>query len=165
MRLLVLMSEYAVILSILLFISIITFLYVRIKIRNKKWEQAIIKSGILDIDRMSGYDFEEYLRSFLKSKGYKVKPTPASGDYGADLILSNSNKRVVVQAKRYSNKVGISAVQEIVSAKNYYYADECWVITNNYYTNPAQKLAASNDVRLIDREDLIEWISSGNVSA
>jgi restriction system protein len=67
-------------------------------------------------------------------------------------------KKIVVQAKRYSKKVGLKAVQEIVSAKSYYKADECWVITNNYFTAPAMKLGNSNEVLLIDRDELIEWM-------
>ena len=39
-----------------------------------------------------------------------------------------------------------------------YNATEAWVITNSYYTKQAQKLAESNDVYLIDRDELIEII-------
>ncbi|WP_286181151.1 restriction endonuclease [Bacillus sp. ISL-37] len=46
--------------------------------------------------------------------GYKVKPTPASNNFGADLIIE-SPLRIVIQAKRYKIKVGIKAVQEINS--------------------------------------------------
>ncbi len=73
-------------------------------------------------------------------------------------MLSNNEKKIVVQAKRYKKKVGLKAVQEVVSAKNYYKADECWVITNNYFTAPAVKLAQSNNVSLIDRDLLIKWM-------
>ncbi|MEX6702894.1 restriction endonuclease [Peribacillus frigoritolerans] len=64
----------------------------------------------------------------------------------------------MVQAKRYKNKVGLKAVQEIVSAKSYYGADECWVITNNYFTAPAMKLGNINDVLLIEWDELVEWM-------
>lgn len=39
-----------------------------------------------------------------------------------------------------------------------YDATEAWVITNNYFTKQAQKLAETNDVYLIDRDELIEMI-------
>ena len=54
--------------------------------------------------------------------------------------------------------MGIKAVQEIFTAKGYYGADECWVITNNFFTDPAIKLASANNVILIDRDQLIEWM-------
>lgn len=113
------------------------------------------KSGILEVDKMSGRKFEEYLQSLLIAKGYNVQLTPASGDYGADLVLSSKGKKIIVQAKRYKSKVGVKAVQEIASAKSYYKADECWVITNNFFTEQAKKLAISNQVMLIDRKQLM----------
>ena len=116
------------------------------------------KSGITEVDKMSGRTFEEYLELLLRGRGYHAKLTPATGDYGADLVLTKSGKRIVVQAKRYKKNVGVKAVQEIASAKSYYNADECWVITNSFFTEQAKKLARSNDVRLINREELMNWM-------
>ncbi|MFS0658625.1 restriction endonuclease [Niallia alba] len=121
-------------------------------------QQKLKKSGILEVDKMKGKVFEEYLQVLLRNKGYKANLTLVTGDYGADLVLSNNDKKIVVQAKRYKKKVGLKAVQEVVSAKNYYKADECWVITNNYFTAPAVKLAHSNNVLLIDRDVLMKWM-------
>lgn len=130
------------------------------------WKEARLrKSGILEVDQMPGRQFEEFLSALLKAKGYAVQLTPASGDYGADLILSSNRKRIVVQAKRYKKKVGIKAVQEIASAKSHYHADECWVITNNFFTEQAKRLAHSNSVRLFDREQLMHWMLVENRSA
>lgn len=128
-------------------------------------ESKLRQSGIYEVDKMSGRKFEDYLKVLLSSRGYNVTLTPASGDYGADLILSSKDKRIIVQAKRFKKKVGIKAVQEIASAKSYYNADECWVITNNFFTPNAIKLATSNRVKLIDRNELISWMSKYNKSA
>lgn len=125
-------------------------------------EQKLRKSGILDVDKMSGRKFEEYLKALLKAKGYYVQLTPASGDYGADLILSAKGKKIIVQAKRYKKNVGVKAVQEIASAKSHYKADECWVVTNSFFTEQARKLANSNQVRLIDRKHLMNWMLQEN---
>jgi restriction system protein len=121
-------------------------------------EQKLRKSGILEVDKMSGREFEEYLQALIKTRGYYVQLTPASGDFGADLILSADGKKIIVQAKRYKKSVGVKAVQEIASAKSHYNADECWVITNSYFTEQARKLARSNQVRLIDRKELMDWM-------
>lgn len=126
--------------------------------KNNKREKELLESGIFQVDQMPGRVFEEYLKILLTSKGYKVRMTPASGDYGADLVLSTRSRTIVVQVKRYKKKVGLKAVQEIVSAKSYYKADECWVITNNYFTAPAINLANSNSVKLIARDELVNWM-------
>ncbi|MCK2018848.1 restriction endonuclease [Peribacillus frigoritolerans] len=133
--------------------------------RIKAREEALRKSGIYEVDQMPGAVFEEFLEILLTRRGYEVRLTSASGDYGADLILTTATKIIAVQAKRYKNTVGVKAVQEIVGARSYYCADECWVITNNYFTGPARKLANANDVLLIDRDELIELMLEENKGA
>jgi restriction system protein len=128
-------------------------------------EQKLRKSGILEVDKMSGRKFEEYLQALLKAKGYYVQLTPASGDYGADLILSAKGRKIIIQAKRYKKNVGVKAIQEVASAKSHYKADECWVITNSFYTEQAKKLASSNQVRLVDRKQLMNWMLEENKGA
>ncbi|MRX74019.1 restriction endonuclease [Bacillus lacus] len=127
-------------------------------------ERKLRKSGILEVDKMPGRKFEEYLHALLKARGYHVQLTPASGDYGADLILSTNGKKIIVQAKRYKKNVGVKAVQEIAAAKSHYNADECWVITNSFFTDQAKKLAGSNQVKLVDRKQLINWMLQVNES-
>lgn len=127
-------------------------------------EQKLRKSGILEVDKMSGRMFEEFLQALLKAKGYYVQLTPESGDYGADLILSTKGKKIIVQAKRYKKNVGVKAVQEIATAKSHYKSDECWVITNSFFTEQAKKLASSNKVRLVDRKQLMNWMLQENES-
>ncbi|MGG0763220.1 restriction endonuclease [Bacillus paramycoides] len=124
--------------------------------------QELRQSSINKIDQMNGRQFEEYLSSLYESLGYHTEVTKESGDFGADLILKNNNETIIVQAKRYSNKVSIQAVQEIVAAKGFYSANHAWVVTNNYFTAPARKLADANDVLLIDRDLLIKLSAQMN---
>lgn len=137
--------------------------------RKKERERAyklhmeeLRQSGIDEIDQMNGLQFEEYLSSLYQSLGYNTQVTKGSGDFGADLILENNDEKIIVQAKRYSSKVSIQAVQEIVAAKGYYSANHSWVVTNNYFTEPARKLANANDVLLIDRDLLIKLSAQVN---
>lgn len=149
---------------VIAFFALITVIIIDFRIkanrkRQREYEQKLLQSGIYQVDSMRGSTFEDYLAAILRAKGYTVQQTPASGDYGADLILTAANGiKIAVQAKRYTDKVGIKAVQEISSAKNYYGVDECWVITNNYFTAPAINLAGSNDIKLIDRDQLVNWM-------
>lgn len=121
--------------------------------------KKLLRSGIKKVDKMSGIQFEEYLRLNLKKNcGFrKVMTTKASNDYGADLICyDRKGYMYVIQAKRYTgHKVGVSAVQEVYASKGYYDADYCMVITNSFYTNQAINLAEKNDVILMDRDDII----------
>jgi restriction system protein len=71
---------------------------------------------------------------------------------------SGVEERIIIQCKHYGKKVDNGAVQEIHSAKALYQGQLAVVITNNYFTKPAQELAAANGVRLIDREGLAQLI-------
>lgn len=142
-------------LGIFLALFFLAIIFSLMAIKSSKERQRIRKSGIEEIDKMTGIQFEEFLRLLFMDFGYDVKRTPKSGDYGADLVLEKNQKRIVVQAKRYKSTVGIKAVQEVSSARLHYKAHETWVITNSTYTAAAKKLAESNKVRLIARDQLI----------
>lgn len=111
-------------------------------------------SGMLEIDRMSGAEFEERLWLIFRDLGYTVQATPKSGDWGADLVLTKDGVRTVVQAKRYSKPVGLSAVQEAVTARAKYNCTRSIVVTNNFFTRQAQDLAFPNQTELWDRDRL-----------
>src|ERR1017187_7358952 len=63
--------------------------------RNKRF-RAI---RIVNVDSMSGVEFESYLRRLLSSRGYSVAMTGGSGDLGVDLIASRGTERVAIQVK------------------------------------------------------------------
>jgi len=86
-------------------------------VKKKKRFNLMKKSGIRDIDRMKGYQFETYLQVLFKEIGYRPVVTQKSGDYGADVVLKGRNK-IVIQAKRYGykHKVSMEAVREVLAA-------------------------------------------------
>ena len=135
--------------------------------KYKKWKKEgetgrrlILSSDITRIDLMEGYEFEEYLKCLFFYDEYNAELTPKSRDYGADLILTKWDEIIVVQAKRYNKTVGSKCVSEIVGAKRHYHATDAWVITNSYFSDQAETLAKENEVRLIDRDELIEIANS-----
>lgn len=123
--------------------------------QSARFNKRLKESGVADIDQMTGNQFEEYVGTLFASQGYSVKHTPVSGDYGADVVLKKGQDVIVVQAKRYKSRVGVKAVQEVIPAIKMYKATDAWVITNSTYTKQALTLAKHNQVRMIDREELI----------
>ena len=108
-------------------------------------------ASIRKIDMMTGEEFEQYLGILYTKAGYRVKYTPGTMDFGADLIISKNGLKSVVQAKRYKSQVGEAAVQQAYSGKGYYEADICLVVTNSTFTYAAKELAKKTGVVLIDR--------------
>ncbi|OKL36609.1 restriction endonuclease [Domibacillus mangrovi] len=129
------------------------------RLKNKR----VLQSSMREIDNMSGGDFEHYLSVLFEDIGYEVELTPASGDYGADLLLKKDHNYIAVQAKRYSKTVGIASVQQVFSAKTYYSANEAWVVTNNTFTKNACDLAKKSGVKLVDREHLIRFMTESKI--
>jgi len=166
-------NEFLIIFGIVLFVLLRDYFWYVVVVGSiipafyfyKSWskKQAIRKSGIKEIDTMSGIDFEKRLEVMFGDLGYKVKRTPASGDFGADLILENRKGRTVVQAKRYGKPVGVKAVQEVIGSIAFYKAANALVVTNLYFTPQAEKLAQCNGVELWNRDKLIQTLSSISV--
>ena len=104
-----------------------------------------------------GYDFENYVANLLQENAFKsVQVTPKSNDYGADITAEKDGVNYVFQCKYYTNQVGISAVQEVYSAKSHYGAHVAVVVTNSVYTKAAKVLAHELNVVLWDCKKLFE---------
>lgn len=140
------------------------FFLVFLKSLRMKWRRfCVLHFSIKKIDRMTGTEFEDYLKIQFEYLGFKTQTTKTSNDYGADLILQKKNLTISVQAKRYQGSIGVKAVQEVIGSMAYYGASKGLVVTNSYYTKNAEKLALANDVILWDRDILVRMITRENM--
>jgi restriction endonuclease Mrr len=126
--------------------------YARKKLLQNQAQLEWIKSQ--NIHSMTGSQFELYLKKIFENLGFVVQLTAHTGDQGADLIIRNQNEKIAVQVKRYNNNVGNKAVQEVVASVKHYDANRGMVVTNSRFTNAAKELASSNNVELIDGQQL-----------
>ncbi len=125
---------------------------------NGKKMMEVIDSEI------DGFDFENLSKDLLEKNGFeKVTVTQASGDYGADVIAFRDGVKYAIQCKKYSSKVGVKAVQEILAAKTMYKCHVGVVLTNNYFTPSAEKLAESNGILLWDKTKLDDLIKKAGL--
>lgn len=111
------------------------------------------------IDSYSGIEFEKFIGTLFEFDGYKISYTLASNDKGIDIIASRNGISIGIQCKCYSSTVGISAVQEVFSGKNFYSLDKALVVTNRSFTKAAKSLAEATGVVLWDRGILEAKIS------
>lgn len=135
------------------------------KIQNIKIKEDLLNNDysnritIVDIDLMSGAQFEEFLCEYFNGQGYQCSTTKASGDQGIDLIAKKGELTIAIQAKCYSGTVGNHAVMEAVAGMKYYSANRCMVITNSTFSKSASELAKANGVILWDRQVLTEKLN------
>lgn len=106
-------------------------------------------------------EFEDFIAYLFKENGYDQKQTGYSSDFGADLIVKREGVKTAVQVKRYFelHKVGVSDINQVVGAQQYYQCDQAMMITTSSYTPAAKELAEAAKVILWDWYRLEKAIS------
>lgn len=102
----------------------------------------------------NGSQYEKHVARKMKRRLYLfVRVSGKSGDYGADVMARTFPlfRKVVVQCKSYKKPVGVKAVQEAISAREFYRASKAIVASNNTFTKNAKKLAAKCGVELWEK--------------
>lgn len=147
-----------VLISVFWWIFILFFLY---KIYRLSHRRAIFQKGIYslhDLDDIDGIDFEELTCDILVANGFETaENTQASMDFGVDVLACKDGITYAIQCKRYHGPVGIEAVQQIYAGRAYYECHVAVVLTNQYFTSNAHKLADKIGVALWDR-DMLEQL-------
>lgn len=117
--------------------------------------KASTNGSMPDFSNMNGYKFESWCAALLTINDFSnVTVTQGSGDHGADILAEKDDISYAFQCKYYSGTVGNKAVQEVYAAKTYYKRDIAVVMTNSYFTRPAQEEAAKIHVKLWDKDKL-----------
>lgn len=115
-------------------------------------------------DYMTGNDFEQFCALVLQGNGYTTQVTPASGDFGVDIIAEQSGITYAIQCKCYSSDIGVDAIYQVAGGMKYYHANLGIVLTNRYFTRQAQELASGIGVVLWDRDSLIKLIHTSGLN-
>lgn len=110
---------------------------------------------------LRGTEFELWLQELYQNRGYRVSHVGRPGDDGADLILKKDGLKIVVQAKGVVDKVNNRAVDQVHAARSILDANEAWVVTNSYFTDPARKHARGCGVKIYDRNSLQRYLKTG----
>lgn len=112
-----------------------------------------------ELDNMDGIAFEELTCDILIANGFELaENTPASGDFGVDILARKDGMTYAIQCKRYLEPVGLEAVQQVYAGRAYYECHVAVVLTNQTFTANAQKLADKLGVVLWDRDTLRELL-------
>ena len=114
------------------------------------------------MDNTSGLEFEQFCKELLNKNGFKATVTKSSGDSGGDILATKGDISYVIQCKKYSDKVGNRAVQEVYAAKGIYKTQMAIVMTNNYFTSQAKDEANKLGVELWNRDVVTALIQIAN---
>ena len=118
------------------------------------------------IFRLTGREFEAFLRSIFQSFGFTVELTAASHDGGADLLCMTSRfgipLTIAVQAKRYApdRPISVELVRAFVGANEQWHANKLIYVTTSRFTKSSIDYATSirtNLLTLADLHKVVEW--------
>ena len=103
--------------------------------------------------RKQGFDYEAEVEAMLKSKGYNASATKQNGDYGVDIIITETDgSRIAVQCKHESDIVGVKAIQEVYAGGRFYDCTKFAVVCKSCFSNNAIIMARRLGVYLCDGE-------------
>lgn len=105
----------------------------------------------VNINSLSGDDFERLCFMYFKDKGYNPKIIGRSGDHGVDLVMKDPKDglQIAVQCKRWKDqKVGNADIIKLEGGKRFYKCPKALFITTTNYTDKAREYAEQCKVEL-----------------
>lgn len=121
------------------------------------WNEYHIFGSAVDIDLMTGLEFEKFVGKLYSKLGYRVTFTK-NNDQGTDVIAKKGDEKISIQTKRYKKSVGNKAVQETIAGASYHSCNKKAVVTNSNFTKSAIELAKRSNTELIDGEKLLSLV-------
>ncbi len=126
---------------------------------------AIIDESI-NLAAMNWDDFEHLIREIFEKEfavnGGEVKVTQASSDGGVDAIAFDPDPirggKIVIQAKRYTNVVGVAAVRDLYGTVMNEGATKGILVTTSNYGNDSYKFAQDKPITLLNGGNLLSLL-------
>ncbi len=118
-------------------------------------------------------EFEHLVRTLFErefaSAGAEVKITRASRDAGVDAVIFDPDPirggKIIVQAKRYSNTVGVSAVRDLYGTILNEGASKGILITTSSFGRDAHEFAMNKPITLLDGNHLLYLLEKHGTKA
>lgn len=104
-------------------------------------------------------EFENLITNLFQKMGLETKLTQASRDGGVDCVAFDPRPvlggKVVVQAKRYKNTVGVSAVRDLFGTMHNEGASKGVLVTTSGYGTAAYEFANGKPIELVSGGNLL----------
>jgi restriction system protein len=108
---------------------------------------------------LSASEFESLITNLFQQMGLEAKLTQASRDGGVDCVAFDPRPifggKVVIQAKRYKNTVGVSAVRDLYGTMMNEGASKGILVTTSGYGKASHEFASGKPIELLDGSNLL----------
>ena len=101
---------------------------------------------------MTPDQYEKYVANYFQNKGYKVKQTPYSNDYGVDVFAEKNKEKIAIQAKMFGNsnrKINRQMVMEFYGAKDFFNCNKGIIVTDGEIIQNAKDVADKLGVEIL----------------
>jgi restriction system protein len=107
---------------------------------------------------LSPREFESLITNLFEKMGLEARETQASRDGGVDCVAWDTRPvfggKVVIQAKRYTKLVGVSAVRDLYGTMQNERANKGILVTTSWYGKASYEFARGKPLELLDRTNL-----------
>lgn len=118
---------------------------------------------------LNPWEFENFVNNLFSVIGFESKLTRSSKDGGVDVIAFDPRPilggKVVIQAKRYKNVVGVSAVRDLYGTMINEGANKGILVTTSHYGTDAYDFAKDKPIELIDGGGLLYLLNQNGIKA
>lgn len=108
----------------------------------------------MDINTLSGIEFEDLTHQLLLKVGFSVEQTKASRDGGIDLIAYSNEPffkgKYIIQCKRYAGTVGEPIIRDLYGVVSNERANKGILITTGNFSISALEFSKDKNLELID---------------
>ena len=118
---------------------------------------------------LNPFEFENFVSNLFDQIGFESKLTRSSKDGGVDVIAFDPRPivggKIVIQAKRYKNVVGVSAVRDLYGTMINEGAGKGVLVTTSHYGPDAYDFAKDKPIELIDGGGLLYLLQQQGIEA
>ena len=118
---------------------------------------------------LSPFEFENLVSNLFDRMGLQTRQTRSSKDGGVDAVAFDPRPilggKVIIQAKRYKNPVGVSAVRDLYGTMMNEGANKGILVATSHYGTDAYEFSKDKPIELIDGGGLLYLLEQVGVQA
>ncbi|HPG38270.1 MAG TPA: restriction endonuclease [bacterium] len=118
---------------------------------------------------LNPFEFENLVSNLFEQIGFQAKLTRSSKDGGVDAVAFDPRPilggKVVIQAKRYKNVVGVSAVRDLYGTMINEGANKGILVATSHYGPDAYDFSKDKPIELIDGSGLLYLLEQQGIKA